>query len=263
MFGDESAYVPLEDLEIDDKLNYVEKPVAILDRKVKHLRNKSLNQMEVPVGEHLRLDKYDSTMVDSQSQRCWQLSRWKYRWVNILDLINMTPQWWIARGAGNCLDGSTGGEHLRLDKYDSTMVDSQRCWQLSRWKYRWVNILDLINMTPQWWIARGAGNCLDESTGQDRYALGDQIGHVVKQNQTLCKELLDKRRIVSDDVSYHSSIGMPPYEILYGRKCRTPVLRRSWKAREVKPRFIRPFKIIARIGDVAYRLELPEELNGI
>ncbi|KAD2803969.1 hypothetical protein E3N88_37346 [Mikania micrantha] len=116
--------------------------------------------MEVPVGEHLRLDKYDSTMVDSQ--RCWQLSRWKYRWVNILDLINMTPQWWIARGAGNCLDGSTVpvGEHLRLDKYDSTMVDSQRCWQLSRWKYRWVNILDLINMTPQWWIDRGAVNCL-------------------------------------------------------------------------------------------------------
>ncbi|KAD6453571.1 hypothetical protein E3N88_08276 [Mikania micrantha] len=61
--------------------------------------------MEVPVGEHLRLNIYDSTMVDSQ--RCWQLSRWKYRWVNILDLIFMTPQWWIARGAGNCLDGST------------------------------------------------------------------------------------------------------------------------------------------------------------
>ncbi|KAD3069391.1 hypothetical protein E3N88_37271 [Mikania micrantha] len=45
--ADESAYVPLEDLEIDDKLNYVEKPVAILDRKVKQLRNKSLNQVKV------------------------------------------------------------------------------------------------------------------------------------------------------------------------------------------------------------------------
>ncbi|KAD3337804.1 hypothetical protein E3N88_33393 [Mikania micrantha] len=76
--------------------------------------------MEVPVGEHLRLNIYDSTMVDSQ--RCWQLSRWKYRWVNILDLIFMTQQWWIARGAGNCL----------------------------RWKYRWVNILRLeLFMTPQ------------------------------------------------------------------------------------------------------------------
>ncbi|KAD4584296.1 hypothetical protein E3N88_21897 [Mikania micrantha] len=45
--ADESAYVPLDDLEIDDKLNYVEKPVAILDRKVKQLRNKSLNQVKV------------------------------------------------------------------------------------------------------------------------------------------------------------------------------------------------------------------------
>ncbi|KAD3640786.1 hypothetical protein E3N88_30009 [Mikania micrantha] len=45
--ADESAYVPLEDLEIDDKLNYVEKPIAILDRQVKQLRNKSLNQVKV------------------------------------------------------------------------------------------------------------------------------------------------------------------------------------------------------------------------
>ncbi|KAD5317207.1 hypothetical protein E3N88_17153 [Mikania micrantha] len=35
------------------------------------------------------------------------------------------------------------------------------------------------------------------------------------------------------------------------------------KTREVKSRFIEPFRIIARIGNVAYRLELPEELNGI
>ncbi|KAL8225683.1 hypothetical protein R6Q57_018240 [Mikania cordata] len=57
--------------------------------------------------------------------------RWKYRWVNILRLeLFMTPQWWIARGAGNCL----------------------------RWKYRWVNILRLeLIMTPQWWIARVTG----------------------------------------------------------------------------------------------------------
>ncbi|KAD4586487.1 hypothetical protein E3N88_24088 [Mikania micrantha] len=36
--ADEQAYVPLEDLVIDDKLNYIEKSVAILDRKVKQLR---------------------------------------------------------------------------------------------------------------------------------------------------------------------------------------------------------------------------------
>ncbi|KAK9050372.1 hypothetical protein SSX86_000897 [Deinandra increscens subsp. villosa] len=45
--ADESAYVPLDDLVIDDKLNYVERPIAILDRKVKRLRNKEVNQVKV------------------------------------------------------------------------------------------------------------------------------------------------------------------------------------------------------------------------
>ncbi|KAK1415113.1 hypothetical protein QVD17_30884 [Tagetes erecta] len=128
--------------------------------------------------------------------------------------------------------------------------------------------------------------------------------------------------------SYHSSIKMPPFEMLYGRKCRTPVcwgevgqrelenkevvevtnekidqIRAHLKAAQdrqksyadkrrrpiefqegdyvmlkvspwkgvirfrkrgkLSPRFIGPFKIIDRVGKVAYRLELPEELNGI
>ncbi|GKE65496.1 hypothetical protein Tco_1519657, partial [Tanacetum coccineum] len=35
------------------------------------------------------------------------------------------------------------------------------------------------------------------------------------------------------------------------------------KRRKLSPRYIGPFKILARVGPVAYTLELPEQLKGI
>ncbi|KAI3805399.1 hypothetical protein L1987_27748 [Smallanthus sonchifolius] len=128
--------------------------------------------------------------------------------------------------------------------------------------------------------------------------------------------------------SHHTTIGMPPYEMLYGRRCRTPVcwgeigqkelgslevvretserfdqikarmkaaqdrqksyadkrrrpiefnigdrvmlkvspwkgIIRFRKRGKLSPRFVGPFRIMARVGIIAYRLELPDELSGI
>ncbi|GKC04261.1 putative reverse transcriptase domain-containing protein [Tanacetum coccineum] len=71
--------------------------------------------------------------------------------------------------------------------------------------------------------------------------------------------------------SYHSSVRCAPFEALYGRKCRSPIM---WaevgegvvcfgKKGKLAPIFVRPFEIIEKVGPMAYRLNLPEELNGV
>ncbi|GKE33915.1 putative reverse transcriptase domain-containing protein [Tanacetum coccineum] len=95
--------------------------------------------------------------------------------------------------------------------------------------------------------------------------------------------------------SYHSSVRCAPFEALYGKKCRSPIMwaeisyadRRTkplefsvgdyvllkvspWKGvvrfgkkGKLAPRFVGPFEIIEKVGLIAYRLELPEELDGV
>ncbi|GJZ68162.1 putative reverse transcriptase domain-containing protein [Tanacetum coccineum] len=98
--------------------------------------------------------------------------------------------------------------------------------------------------------------------------------------------------------SYHASIKATPFEALYGRRCRSPVYwtevgdvqltgpeiihenettekivqirqrlqaARDWKRSyaNLNPRYIGPFKILERIGPMAYKLELSEELRNV
>ncbi|GJV50897.1 putative reverse transcriptase domain-containing protein [Tanacetum coccineum] len=154
------------------------------------------------------------------------------------------------------------------------------------------------------------GTRLDMSTAYHPQTDGQSERTIQTLEDMLCACVLDFRKgwdkhlslvEFSYNNSYYTSIKAAPFEVLYGRKCRSPICwaevgdrqltgleiihettKRSSKSRAVilkvspwkgvirfgkrgklNPRYIGPFKIIAKVGIVAYRLELPEQLSRV
>ncbi|GJR18424.1 putative reverse transcriptase domain-containing protein [Tanacetum coccineum] len=150
--------------------------------------------------------------------------------------------------------------------------------------------------TSNFWRAfqKALGSRLDMSTAYHPQTNGQSERTIQTLEDMLCACVIDIRNgwdrhlsliEFSYNNSYYTSIKAAPFEALYGRKCRSSVCWAEvrdaqltcpeiihettenievypfWKTGEVNLRYIGPFKVLAKVRTVAYRLELLQQLS--
>ncbi|GJS88107.1 hypothetical protein Tco_0770743 [Tanacetum coccineum] len=163
--------------------------------------------------------------------------------------------------------GSIGG------KYNSKEWNSGD----DRLRLRWMTyLMVLVDAAEGVRDATGFGYCLASSSGWTKSpVLWAEIGGSSLIGPELVQETTDKVVVIKEKIqavrdrqkSYaNSGRKMTEYEV--GENVLLKVspwkgVMRFGKKGKLAPRYVRPFEILERIGPVAYRLRLPEELIGV
>nr|GEW04006.1 hypothetical protein [Tanacetum cinerariifolium] len=98
---------------------------------------------------------------------------------------------------------------------------------------------------------------------------GKLIGpELVQETTKKISQIKDRLKAARDRQKSYADKRMKPLEFSVGDYVLLKVspwkgIVRFGKKRKLAPRFVGPFEIIEKVGHVAYRLDLPEELNGV
>ncbi|GJS54601.1 putative reverse transcriptase domain-containing protein [Tanacetum coccineum] len=108
--------------------------------------------------------------------------------------------------------------------------------------------------SPIMWVEVGEGHLIGPKLVQETTEKISRIKDKLKAARDHLKSYTDKRR-----KSLEFSVG--DYVLLKVSLWKGVI--RFGKKGKLSPRFVGPFEIIEKVGTVAYRLDLPEELNGV
>ncbi|GJT41850.1 putative reverse transcriptase domain-containing protein [Tanacetum coccineum] len=123
------------------------------------------------------------------------------------------------------------------------------------------------HFTSRFWqsMQSALGTQLDMSTAYHPKTDGQKIIHETTEKIVQIRQRLQAAR---DRQRSYANVRRKPLEFQVGDRVMLKVspqkgVIRFEKRGKLNPRYIRPFKILKRVGPVAYTLELPEELSNV
>nr|GEY11155.1 putative reverse transcriptase domain-containing protein [Tanacetum cinerariifolium] len=281
--ANENLVIPLEEVQLDDKLHFIEEPMEIMDR-------------EKALGTRLDLSTAYHPETDGQTIReDYKIEKLARLYINeiiarhgvpvsiVFDRDSyFTSRFWksLQKALGTRLDLSiayhpkTDGQSKRTIQ---TLEDMLRACAMNFGR-NWDTHLPLVEFsynnsyhssikyapfealygrryqTPIAWTEVGEGKLFGPEIVQDTTDKIVQIKKRLKVSRDSQKSYAGKRR-----KPLEFSVGD---KVLFKVSPRKGVVRFG-KRSKLSPRYVGPFEIVERIGPVAYQLRLPQELVGV
>nr|GEV49793.1 hypothetical protein [Tanacetum cinerariifolium] len=224
--ADENLVIPLEEVQLDDKLHFIEEPVEIMDREVKQLKQSRIPIVKVRWNSRRGL-KYTWEREDF----------FKRNYPHLFSRSQKTNK-------RNRAPGRRSPYFLPKKKTDSIEKLAQLYLNEIVCKHGMpVSVISYRDslFTSRFWLSlqKALGTQLDLSTAYHP----ETDGQSKRTIQTL-EDMLRACVIDFGSICRRQFFGV--------RLGKASSLARNW-----------PFKVIERIGPVAYKLELPDKLHGI